>query len=145
LLERYLDKNFYDHTYRLYVPLLSLFHMPLNMLILYNLFLDEGVNSPFAPYLRLIVLLVELVSLFSQFLFCFYVLIFSDLGTTLIMHHHELWRKTYAALGFCSLLFFTNDFSALLTVVYMNRPGLNTPLSSMLKIKFLGPPNVNRS
>jgi hypothetical protein len=34
------------------------------------------------------VLLVELVSLFSQFLFCFYVLIFSDLGTTLIMNHH---------------------------------------------------------
>jgi hypothetical protein len=63
IIDKYLDQQFYDLTYKVYVPLLGLIHLPLNLLILHFLFIDASLNSPFAPYLRLILLILESISL----------------------------------------------------------------------------------
>jgi hypothetical protein len=108
LMDRYLKNFFYDLTYLVYVPIISALHLPLIFLIIYNLYIDGGRDSPLAPYFRIIIVVLEFISCFVQFVFCFYILL-SPTGTYLIKYHFILWKYTYAGLLYGFGLFLSND------------------------------------
>ncbi len=110
-------------TQTIYIPLLLLLHLPLNLLIIYQLYIDpEGLASDIAPILRFLLVTLEMISIFTQFLYALWVLIFSEWGRSMIIYSDILWRQIVAGLGIVIIMFVCNDIGKVMMIAYMNRP-----------------------
>jgi hypothetical protein len=118
IIDMYISDYFYQLTWYVYVPLIGLIHLPLNFVILYYLYLDKG-SSTIKPFLQFCVVASEIISLFSQMILG-YAILLSPASLYLIEYNSILWKYTYAALLYCALLFLANDGSKLLLIIYFN-------------------------
>ena len=98
--------------------------------MLYYLYFDTQ-PAPFEPYLRLILVIIECVSLIAQLILC-YLIVLSPTGAYLIEYNTLLWKYTLASLLYSILLFLTNDGSGILMIIYMEQtlPPVSTNSSS---------------